>query len=330
MKLTFVRAVGVLTLAALAGVALVVPSAVAAGPSAPEESQRRCPPQEKPRGLAPGDRVVDCGVSVTVPPRGDGIWEEHFLENGQMEELTVETANDGTVTIKDWGSESDDPQTSTTGSPGGPPACGDTEYDLKPWQTTYFWRFYSASRPGELTALETETISTLRRATTNITQANNDCARGDNVSAAASYEGTTSVSTTLCFNGSRDGYNTVRFSNISDPETLAVACTRYGNLGRAEESDVAIDKDNHEWYVEFSSPEACMISTDPDGFSLEAVMTHERGHNFGLGHDDELSKNNGGEGSHGFLTMSPLINGTCQNSESTLGLGDMLGLEQKY
>lgn len=36
------------------------------------------------------------------------------------------------------------------------------------------------------------------------------------------------------------------------------------------------------------------------------------------------------EGSHGNLTMSSKVNSPCQNSESTLGKGDVRGLEQKY
>ncbi|WP_338089092.1 matrixin family metalloprotease [Nannocystis pusilla] len=57
-------------------------------------------------------------------------------------------------------------------------------------------------------------------------------------------------------------------------------------------------------------------------FSVKAVMTHERGHTFGLGHV--------GESSHGDLTMSPTINGPCQDSESTLGEGDVAGLRALY
>ena len=51
-------------------------------------------------------------------------------------------------------------------------------------------------------------------------------------------------------------------------------------------------------------------------------MTHERGHTFGLNHVAESG--------HGNLTMSTIINGTCQASERTLGRGDVIGLDRKY
>ena len=46
------------------------------------------------------------------------------------------------------------------------------------------------------------------------------------------------------------------------------------------------------------------------------------GHAYGLDHVGEVN--------HGRLTMSTFIDGTCENQESTLGLGDMKGLEALY
>lgn len=56
-------------------------------------------------------------------------------------------------------------------------------------------------------------------------------------------------------------------------------------------------------------------------WSVEAVLTHELGHTFGVGHVSEDE--------HGALTMSEVIR-ACQASEVTLGLGDILGLQSKY
>jgi hypothetical protein len=56
-------------------------------------------------------------------------------------------------------------------------------------------------------------------------------------------------------------------------------------------------------------------------FAVEAVSTHEFGHIFGMAHVSEATDGN--------LTMSPTIY-ACQKSETTLGRGDIDGLETKY
>ncbi|MCA1823561.1 MAG: hypothetical protein ABR520_07010 [Mycobacteriales bacterium] len=55
---------------------------------------------------------------------------------------------------------------------------------------------------------------------------------------------------------------------------------------------------------------------------LRGAATHEAGHIHGLGHVAEVS--------NGYQTMSAKLNGTCQISERTLGLGDINGLVAKY
>jgi hypothetical protein len=66
------------------------------------------------------------------------------------------------------------------------------------------------------------------------------------------------------------------------------------------------------------SGEACDWHTE----LLEPTTTHEFGHAFGLSHVSERL--------HGALTMSPMSNGPCATDETSLGLGDILGLEELY
>jgi hypothetical protein len=78
-------------------------------------------------------------------------------------------------------------------------------------------------------------------------------------------------------------------------------------------------------HIVLGSRVAWALSTDTcrgDQELMEPTLTHEIGHAFGLGHV--------GEGQHGDLTMSTRSNGPCHDEESTLGLGDVLGLEELY
>ena len=50
------------------------------------------------------------------------------------------------------------------------------------------------------------------------------------------------------------------------------------------------------------------------GYIIEAVLTHERGHVFGLTHGKKLVVSG-----HGNLTMSPKINAYCSHAEASLG-----------
>ena len=64
------------------------------------------------------------------------------------------------------------------------------------------------------------------------------------------------------------------------------------------------------------SPSSCS-----NAYILQGVATHEFGHVYGLGHVSQSG--------HANLTMSTAIY-TCDASDETLGLGDMLGLEVHY
>ncbi len=197
-------------------------------------------------------------------------------------------------------------QSGASTSPAEPCADGAYIHVGPRWSTTLKWYFAASSTPSGLSRSGVRDV--VKRAFANITGARNDCGLADNVSASAAYQGTT-WRRAKC-NG-RDGYNVVGFRSLS-ADVLAYTC--YWYVGdRMIEADIQINS-NTPWALALAGCFRRQV--------LEATMTHEVGHAFGLDHVAEAT--------HGRLTMSPYLNGLCNNEESTLGLGDVLGLEQLY
>ena len=92
---------------------------------------------------------------------------------------------------------------------------------------------------------------------------------------------------------------------------MAITCPWIFDDEAYAEIDIEIDRDT-EWAI---------AGECANEYFLEAVVTHEVGHAFGLGHV--------GERRHGALTMST-TGPVCDNEEASLGLGDVLGLEALY
>jgi len=84
-------------------------------------------------------------------------------------------------------------------------------------------------------------------------------------------------------------------------------------MGVTVEADMKLNKHDFKWTT---TTVGCS-----NQYLVQAVATHQFGWVFGLG--------NVSEASHGNLTMSATLF-ACDNSASTLGLGDMLGLEARY
>jgi hypothetical protein len=190
-----------------------------------------------------------------------------------------------------------------------PSPCSDGAYKVLggKWKSTLKWSFRSSSTPAGLT--KSGVAGVLKESFGNITNANNDCGRSDRVGATSNYLGTTTRRP-----GCRllDGHNVVGFRSLP-AGVLGRTCWWTMN-GRIIEAD-----------IQLSSSEPWALSLAACNFPqtmLEAVMTHEVGHAYGMGHV--------GESKHGRLTMSTYLDGACNNQESTLGRGDMLGLEAKY
>ena len=112
--------------------------------------------------------------------------------------------------------------------------------------------------------------------------------------------------------GERDGVSVVAFGDLA-PTDLGMSCW-WSMDGRTIEADIKLNRVEYGWVL--AVPLGCVLR-----WSVEAVATHEFGHAFGLDHVAEAT--------HRDLTMSPLIS-PCQHQETTLGRGDLLGLQARY
>jgi hypothetical protein len=241
------------------------------------------------------------------------------LTTSGAEELEIGRREDGTIELQsvgeDAGASGED--LAKAGSPG---ECSDAEYtpgDRRvPQDSPLHYEINRASTPSELRA--GDAVDAIRRAGVRVASTKNNCHMGDRVPAGLVYEGETGRGTNIGGLSCRtnDENSVVAFGDLPSG-ILAVTCNwdRY-NDNNTVASDIKINKQGVRWTTSPRS-RSCRGMWD-----LEGVMTHERGHTFGMGHVPETG--------HGNLTMSTNINGTCQMAERSLGRGDVLGLGRKY
>ena len=203
---------------------------------------------------------------------------------------------------------------STASAAGTVAPCQDRAFNLigGHWSKAVHWTFDGASTPDGFNVGAVEAV--LIRSFNNITGADNDCGRADNVSAQNDYEGRATRSPNISRRATctaRDGQNVVGFGPLPRG-ILAATCTRHnGNL--IVEADIRINS-RYAWALNAANCSHQEL--------LEPTVTHEVGHVYGLGHVSERR--------HPLLTMSTRSDGPCSNAASSLGLGDMLGLEDLY
>jgi hypothetical protein len=250
-----------------------------------------------------GRVILHRSVGARVPPPGFGVVTTSV---GPVagDSLMVDTLQDGTVVVEEG---------TDVGVIGGgsPPACEDEasnrsglfERDL------HHWRINIDTLPNYLDV--PPTVESIRDGIRNITGTNNDCGFPDSVNATSQYEGNTERradhNSSNCTD--RDGTNTMDFGPIDKFDRVGVECTWFFGADIVE-SDVRLDR-GRTW-TNWPS-DSC-----EDKWDIAAVMTHERGHTYGLQHVSEEN--------HGRLTMSRVIQ-DCNVNARTLGKGDVRGLE---
>lgn len=302
------RSAGILSIVSVVSIPLAVLANTDLAPARADRGIGVSPPGSVDRQVRPGVRVRAEGLGVIVPEPGSGVWAAALQSDGGTRVLGVQTLSDGTVVIRRG------PIASSGDSPQGS-ACDDNAYTIygESWKKTYAWYFNRKSIPSEVDG--NNTADALQDAVGNMTRADNNCGLSDRVSATYWYKGTTSdaanIDTDSSCEGS-DGKSVMGFGNLLATD-LALTCwwTQNGNTVAA---DIRFNKTEFLWVVNLG--DACVTK-----FAVEAVATHEVGHVFGLGHVTEAG--------HGALTMSTIIK-VCQESEKTLGLGDVRGLEALY
>ncbi|HEY4241233.1 MAG TPA: matrixin family metalloprotease [Kofleriaceae bacterium] len=278
-----------------------------------------------PARLAPGDLVRHGQIAALVPPPGEGVTGEALHRDGTADELTVRTDFDGAVTVT---TEASQPPEDLAPVASG--KCTDPRYALFDyrWDTTLEWSFKASSTPnqGGQTLPVAWAEDQIRKGGQNIVNAHNDCGRADHVSATINYLGRTTLGVNVTASGTcgtRDGHSVVAFADFNGnaPENLIAATCTYTQQGHGDgritavESDIRLQRYNViYWYTG-----SCDEFAGDLYFDLQSVMTHERGHSFGLAH--AVNSPN--------LTMYPEIE-YCDRGDATLGLGDMLGLEAIY
>jgi hypothetical protein len=249
------------------------------------------------------------GFTFIVPPPGHGVFAAALLARGGERSASVRTLRDGRVVVRS--------DSVKVGEEAGTPidACTDENYALNQskWASTLAWRFRSRSTPKGLA--RRKVTRALRRAGGNIVTGKTDCGLPDQIYATQRYVGKTSTRPNIgsgsnCLRA--DSKNVVGFGAI-DPQALGLTCW-WTIGGNTAEADMKLNAANYGWTTNVGSK--CQ-----DRWSVEAVATHEFGHAFGLDHVSPVLDAN--------QTMSPLVL-PCQNSQATLGRGDILGLRAKY
>jgi hypothetical protein len=207
---------------------------------------------------------------------------------------------------------------------GSPDECSDKTYELDRASYrvvgTFEYYFVAGSAPWYLDLGKTE--AAMEESVLNWTNVHDNCGLADDVSLTSAYKGRSSGSAEItssgrCKDGS-DGRSETDFGMLP-VGMVAITCVWISGSRppyTVESADVRLNKAKNWWNT--------LSTCSGRRYIVEAALTHERGHVFGLAHGTKVI-----EASHGNLTMSPTIDGYCQAAEATLGKGDVRGIRAR-
>jgi hypothetical protein len=284
-----------------------------------------------PERIRPGRMVAEDGIAVRAPKRGGFAFAIIEGADGRTRSLYLETSRRGRVRAAGNHARPTEvrqrlaqAEAAAAGSTrlavaSGTTAaadCRDRSRSLFPWRVRLlFWTLSTHGAPWSLRDGDGGTdrlLEVMKRAQHNVTWARNKCGRPDRIHSKGWFTDRTSKAANVSSGGGctgGDGQSTISFGSLPYP-SVAMTCVYGVRNGVASEADIRVNT-NARWALGLG---ACSGSE----LLLESVMTHEFGHVYGLGHTH----------SSPWLTMAPLIR-YCDAGPTTLGLGDLLGLEAK-
>jgi hypothetical protein len=295
--------------------------------SAAEESSRHCGghgaikaedlPRRNPRSECDleGRIIVDHGIGVEVPPPGRFIAMSGFGAEGSQS-LLVTTETDGTVVLDAVGNETEAAGQAPGGTSGSGNECTTNYYVDRGYRETdeVNWWFRSNTTPSGLSISAVATD--LTGGYNNWATMRNACGFSDTTNVRNRYNGDRDHPTRIDADGTctaADGVNMVDFGVLPMDRFIAANCTYGTSDGQADESDIKFNN-QYAWFTG-SIPSGCTNNR----YSIEAVMTHEAGHTYGLGDvsgSDLITMYNRGI--------------PCSRRAVTLAYGDWNLLDRKY
>lgn len=270
-------------------------------------------------------RVIRSGeITVEVPAPGLSVFGE-ALNVSTADVLNLEHTLDGRLLIAvddeiweefDGGGQSQSSEYSTLSTA----PCSDSTYSLAGYmeRDNFPWRPNVAVLDEGMANAQEARDGFKAGFDIQLAQVN-DCGYSDFVSATATRGADTTVAPgvngTGC-PGTFDSQNVVGFADLN-PSNVAYACWYVNPVANPDElvhADVAVNLDQR-WV-------RTVTSNCGSSYLIDAVMAHEVGHIFGMGHVSESS--------HPYLTMSESMSPCNFDGQSTLGAGDVLGMRVRY